>query len=252
MCLVLVAYQMHPIYPIIIAANRDEYYQRATASAHYWDDCPEILAGRDLEKMGTWMGVTKTGRFAALTNYRDPKEETKGKRSRGELVADSLQYKGNTVDYMKKLAESNDLYPGYNLLTGNREELYYYSNISKELIKVDPGVHGVSNHLLNTSWPKVQRGKNGMKKMISESNQDKLIANLFSLLQHSDPAPDSELPSTGISLEWERLLSPMFIKSDHYGTRCSTVLLLSNQDIHYVERVYNNGEMNERSFHIPG
>jgi uncharacterized protein with NRDE domain len=247
MCLILFAYHVHPVYKLIVAANRDEFYQRPTALAHYWEDNPDILAGRDLEKMGTWMGVTKNGRFSALTNYRDPKEATDGKRSRGELVVDALQYKGNVSEYMQNLVNKNDLYPGYNLLTGNANELYYYSNIGQELKKLKPGVYGVSNHLLNTEWPKVQKGVGGMTKIIDEK-QVNMEEQLFTLLQNADQSPDKLLPKTGVSLELERLLSPMFIKSEKYGTRSSTILLMSDKEIRYTERVFENDSIRNKQF----
>jgi uncharacterized protein with NRDE domain len=249
MCLVLFAYQVHPIYKLIVAANRDEFYQRPTAPVHYWEDDPEILAGRDLEKLGTWMGVTKSGRFAALTNYRDPKEVTEGKRSRGELVANALQYKGDIKGYMQSLVSNNDWYPGYNLLAGDGDELYYYSNVGQELIKVAPGIYGVSNHLLNTEWPKVQTGKEGLADILI-SNQEDYVEPLLTLLQKADQAPDEKLPQTGVSLEWERMLSPMFIKSEHYGTRSSTVLLMDEKEIQYVERVFTFSEVNTQKYKI--
>ena len=249
MCLILFAYKVHPKYKLMVAANRDEFYQRPTAPVHYWEDDPEILAGRDLEKLGTWMGVTKTGRFAALTNYRDPKEVTQGKRSRGELVANALQYKGDIKEYMQSLVRNNDTYPGYNLLAGDSDELYYYSNVEKELITVTPGIYGVSNHLLNTTWPKVQTGKEGLAAIL-DSNQEDLVEPLLTLLQKADQAPDEELPQTGVSLDLERLLSPMFIKSDNYGTRSSTVLLMNEQEIHYVERVFTFNEINTQKYTI--
>lgn len=237
MCLILFAYQVHPVYKLIVAANRDEFYQRPTAPAQYWEDSPDILAGRDLEKMGTWMGVTTSGRFAALTNYRNPEENTEGKKSRGELVADALIYKGNVRDYLQNLTEINNVYPGYNLLAGDANELFYYSNIGQELQKIEPGIYGVSNHLLNTEWPKVKRGREGMSQIITE-NQDDFVERLFLLLQNSDHAPDGLLPKTGVSLEWERMLSPLFIESEHYGTRSSTVLFMIEKEIQYTERVY--------------
>lgn len=249
MCLILFAYNVHPEYKLMVAANRDEFYQRPTAPAHFWEEEPEILAGRDLVKMGTWMGVTKTGRFAALTNYRDPKEITDGKRSRGELVADALQYKGQIKDYMESLVRNNDLYPGYNLLAGDGNALYYYSNVGQELMKVTPGIYGVSNHLLNTEWPKVQMGKNGLTEIINNKQMD-LVEGLLTLLQKTDQAPDENLPRTGISLELERMLSPMFIKSEGYGTRSSTVLLLSEKEIHYVERFFAKDEVNTQKYVI--
>ncbi|MBT2727280.1 NRDE family protein [Bacillus sp. ISL-75] len=249
MCLIVFAYRVHPVYKLLVAANRDEFYGRPTAPAHYWEDRPDILAGRDLEKMGTWMGVTTSGRFAALTNYRDPKEVTEGKRSRGELVADALKYKGNIKDYMQSLVKKKDLYPGYNLLAGDGTELYYYSNKGQELLKVEPGIYGVSNHLLNTEWPKVQKGKEGMSKIIN-GEQVELVEWLLSLLQNADQAPDELLPHTGVSLEWERMLSPLFIKSGNYGTRSSTVMLMSDKEIQYVERVFTKDGISEQQYKI--
>jgi uncharacterized protein with NRDE domain len=247
MCLILFAYKVHPVYKLIVAANRDEVYKRETAPAHYWEDHPEILAGRDLEKMGTWMGVTKTGRFAALTNYRNPQEVAEGKRSRGELVADALLYNGNVQEYMKELLEKKDLYPGYNLLAGDQNELYYYSNIGGELQKLEPGIYGVSNHLLNTEWPKVQKGKEQLSKVM-HGKQEILIDELFSLLQSADPAPDEMLPKTGVSLEMERMLSPLFISSEHYGTRSSTVMLMDGNVVQYIERVFTKDEVKQQKF----
>ncbi|MFL6560960.1 MAG: NRDE family protein, partial [Bacillus sp. (in: firmicutes)] len=202
-----------------------------------------------LEKMGTWMGVTTSGRFAALTNYRDPKEVTEGKRSRGELVADALKHKGNIKDYMQSLVKKKDLYPGYNLLAGDGTELYYYSNKGQELLKVEPGIYGVSNHLLNTEWPKVQKGKEGMSKIIN-GEQVELVERLLSVLQNADQAPDKLLPHTGVSLEWERMLSPLFIKSGNYGTRSSTVMLMSDKEIQYVERVFTKDGISEQQYKI--
>ncbi|QCJ41003.1 NRDE family protein [Bacillus sp. S3] len=249
MCLILFAYQVHPVYKLIVAANRDEFHQRPTAPAQFWLDQPEILAGRDLEKMGTWMGVTKTGRFSALTNYRDPLEEREGKRSRGELVADALAYQGKIADYMNTLEINKHQYPGYNLLSGDANELYYYSNVGGELQKLKPGIYGVSNHLLDTEWPKVKKGKTGLADIIG-GNRDGLVEQLFSLLKNADPAPDESLPSTGVSLEWERMLSPLFIKSEQYGTRSSTVLLMSDEEIQYVERVFSVDGAEDREFRL--
>jgi uncharacterized protein with NRDE domain len=249
MCLIVFAYRVHPVYKLLVAANRDEFYGRPTAPAHYWEDRPDILAGRDLEKMGTWMGVTTSGRFAALTNYRDPKEETEGKRSRGELVADALKHKGSIKDYMQSLVKKKDLYPGYNLLAGDGTELYYYSNKGQELLKVEPGIYGVSNHLLNTEWPKVQKGKEGMSKIIN-GEQVELVECLLSVLQNADQAPDELLPHTGVSLEWERMLSPLFIKSGNYGTRSSTVMLMSDKEIQYVERVFTKDGISDQKYRI--
>lgn len=233
----------------MVAANRDEFYQRPTAPAQFWEDAPEILAGRDLEKMGTWMGVTKSGHFAALTNYRDPNELTDGKRSRGELLSKLLKYNGDIQEYIKSLARNNEVYPGYNLLAGDGDHLYYYSNVGQEIKKLTPGIYGVSNHLINTEWPKVQIGKAGITDIIHNKQTD-LVEDLLTLLQKADQAPDEDLPKTGVSLELERMLSPMFIKSENYGTRSSTVLLMSDKEIQYVERVFSNNEIKDQRYTI--
>ena len=249
MCLILFAYDVHPKYRLVVAANRDEYYQRPTANAHFWEDEPEILAGRDLEKMGTWMGVSKNGRFAALTNFRNPKEQTDGKRSRGELVAEYLKGSSRPEEYLKIISRNRESYPGYNLLAGDLKQLYYYSNIENQILKLKPGIYGVSNHLLNTCWPKVTRGKEGLAALVKEQKHVQ-SEKLFQLLNNADPAADDDLPKTGVSLEWERTLSPIFIKSEGYGTRSSTVLLMSNEGIEYNERVYANEKISEQSFNI--
>ena len=249
MCLILFAYQVHPKYKLIVAANRDEEYKRPTHSAHYWDDHPHVLAGRDLEKMGTWMGVTTKGRFSALTNYRNPKESSEGKRSRGELVANFLINHDRAERYTKEISQRRTEYPGYNLLAGDTRNLYYYSNVNNEIQMVKPGIYGLSNHLLNTDWPKVKRGRDGLTKIIQE-NQGNFTEELFSLLQNSDIAPDEDLPSTGVSLEWERTLSPLFIKTESYGTRSSTVLLMTDEEVIFKERVYSVNEIGNREYQI--
>ncbi|WP_059172785.1 NRDE family protein [Bacillus sp. FJAT-27445] len=251
MCLILFAYKAHPRFRLIVAANRDESYARPTAAADFWKDEPEILAGRDLEKMGTWMGITTDARFAALTNYRDPKQmNAVGMLSRGELVAGFLKGKVKAGDYMAGLSATRGLYPGYNLLADDGESLYYYSNIEGIVREVEPGIHGVSNHLLNTPWPKVERGKKGLGQLLKE-DAGSLEQELFSLLQNVEPAPDLDLPDTGIGLEWERVLSPLFIRSEGYGTRCSTVLLVEEDKLSYSEKVYNLDGIAENKFSLP-
>lgn len=249
MCLILFAYRYHPTYKLIVAANRDESLERLTAPAQFWEDHPQLLAGRDLTKMGTWMGVTTSGRFAALTNYRDPYEPITGKSSRGELVADFLTSSGNPADYMKEVASTRHLYPGYNLLVGDANDLYYYSNRGNKIQKLEPGIYGVSNHLINTEWPKVNRGKEGLLRTINSSDPN-IIEQLLTLLQNEEPAPDDSLPNTGVSLEWERILSPMFIESEGYGTRSSTILLTTDDEIFYKERVYSKQGISDSEFTI--
>jgi len=243
---------MHPTYRLIVAANRDEFYERPTAPAHYWEDAPHVLAGRDLLKMGTWMGVTTSGRFAALTNYRDPAEETRGRRSRGEVVADFLKGTASPEAFAAAASSRRELYPGYNLLAGDADELYYYSNVADDARKLPPGIYGVSNHLLDTPWPKVERGKAGLAEAIQGSGGG-LAERLFDVLRDAEPAPDERLPSTGVPLDWERLLSPIFIRSPErgYGTRSSTVILAADDAIHFRERVVAQDRAEERRFDVP-
>jgi uncharacterized protein with NRDE domain len=251
LCLILFAYQVHPTYKLIVAANRDEFYQRPTAPVHYWEDYPYILAGRDLSKMGTWMGVTRSGRFAALTNYRDPKEITEGKRSRGELVADFLKGSDDPEQYLIEIAKKRHLYPGYNLLAGDVNELYYYSNIGDKVQKLESGIYGVSNHLLDSDWPKVKRGRERLSSIISGSNES-LSEQILTFMQEAETASDEMLPNTGVSIELERMLSPIFIKSDGYGTRSSSALLMTDEEIIFRERVYTKEGMSdvENSFYF--
>jgi uncharacterized protein with NRDE domain len=256
MCLILFAFDAHPVYKLIVAANRDEAYTRPTSDADFWNDVPHILAGRDLEKMGTWMGVTTSGRFAALTNFRNPLETTEGMRSRGELVSEFLKGNESPKSYVEKASSHDSVYPGYNLLTGNTEELYYYSNIGKQILKVQPGFYGLSNHLLNSDWPKVKTGTAGLKKIVTDhldetKEKSELVEKLFTLLKSSDPAPDDLLPNTGVGVHLERILSPLFIKSEGYGTRSSTVCLLGEHEVHYAERIYSDEKSREREFAIP-
>ena len=249
MCLILFAYKKHPEYDLIVAANRDEFYNRPTAPVHFWEDEPEILAGRDLEKMGTWMGITTSGRFAALTNFRNPAEITDGKRTRGEITTAALKHKGNMLDFMQQLSEKDDLYTGYNLIAGDIRQLYYYSNISRSLEELEPGFYGLSNALLNTPWPKVVKGKSQLEKIFAKQPHD-FIEELFTMLQNDERAPDEFLPKTGMTLEWERILSPLFIKSDTYGTRSSAVLLMSNDKAYLQERTYSSDGFSKKEFEL--
>ncbi|MFC3884169.1 NRDE family protein [Bacillus songklensis] len=228
MCLILVAYHVHPVYPLIIAANRDEFYERATAPAAFWEDAPAVLAGRDLEKGGTWMGVTRTGRFAAITNYRAPGQARSDVKSRGFLVSDYLTGTDKPKEYLEKVQQVHELYNGFNLLAGDTESLYYYTPVCNEIKKVSPGVHGLSNHVMDTPWPKVRRGTEKLKQALWNKTIDETL--LLSILSDSEEASEEELPDTGIGKEWEKLLSPLFIRSDKYGTRSSTIFTLDNDN----------------------
>lgn len=223
MCLILVAWQVHPEYPLVIAANRDEFFARPTAPAGFWKDAPQVLAGRDLEAGGTWMGVTRGGRFAALTNFRDPAQNRREAPSRGTLVADFLSGVESAQAYLARIAPRAKLCNGYNLLVGDGASLWWSSNMGGAPRALDPGVYGVSNHLLDTPWPKVGAGKTALAQALDRLPNDEA---LFRLLQDDGIHPDQHLPQTGVPLDWERLLSSAFVKSPDYGTRGSTVLCL--------------------------
>ncbi|MCF8177237.1 MAG: NRDE family protein [Sulfuritalea sp.] len=225
MCLILVAWRVHTDYPLVVAANRDEFFARPTAPAEFWNDTPQLLAGRDLEAGGTWMGATRNGRFAALTNFRDPAQNKSGAPSRGSLVADFLAGGESPADYLQQTAATGQARNGYNLLVGDGESLWWSSNMSGEARSLAPGVYGVSNHLLDTPWPKVGAGKTALALALDRLPHDQA---LFELLQDDGIHPDEHLPQTGVPLDWERLLSSAFVRSPDYGTRSSTVLCVGN------------------------
>lgn len=233
MCLILFAWQQHADYSLIVAANRDEYYSRPSAAADFWGDAPQILAGRDLQAGGTWMGVTRSGRFAALTNVREPLRPYSGNLSRGELVSDFLTSEQTPQDYAVDVLARGDEYAGFNLLLGNVDSLLWVSNRADAPLTLNPGVYGISNHVLDTPWPKVVTGKLRFSGLLQ--NPDYL--HLLDLLQDSTSAEEGTLPDTGVGLEMERLLSPMFIRSPLYGTRASTVLLVGKQIV-FVEQSF--------------
>lgn len=238
MCLIFLSIQDHPRYKLIVAANRDEFYQRKTAAAAHWNDHPEILGGRDLEAQGTWMAMNKNGRIAMVTNYRDLRNLKTVAPSRGTLVTDYLLELNSPENYLKDVAAKGHEYNGFNLIVGSPEELWYNSNYKQGVEQLSPGLHGLSNHLLDTPWPKVERGLEKMRKLVTSN--EILSAQLFDILFDDAVAPDNRLPDTGIGLERERALSSMFIKSPGYGTRCSTVILIDrNNSVQFSERVYD-------------
>ena len=238
MCLIFLSLHNHPKYKLIIAANRDEFYTRRTAAANYWSDHPEALGGRDLEAGGTWMGMTKKGRISLITNYRDPKNIDLEAPSRGQLVSDFLTGQEAPTIYLNRIAARGKSYNGFNLIVGNTEELWYFSNYRTGVEKISPGLHGLSNHLMETPWPKVQRGK---EKMVKILRQQAIRPNdLLDLLYDDVTASDELLPDTGVGLDRERMLSSMFIKSPGYGTRCSTVVMVDKSNhVIFTERVFD-------------
>jgi uncharacterized protein with NRDE domain len=241
MCLVLIALGSHPDYPLIVAANRDEFYDRPTAPAGFWDDAPAILAGRDLKAGGTWLGIDRRGRFAAVTNYRQGQRERPAPRSRGHLVSDFLTTSIGVRDYIQRAQADAALYNGFNLIAGDARELLYFSNREDQARALQPGVYGLSNHLLDTAWPKVTSIKSAFGALLNRGASE-LIDELFVLLSDRNQPADDQLPRTGVGPEWERLLSSAFIASSHYGTRSSTVVLVGRDGaVAFAERNFGPG-----------
>jgi len=251
MCLILFAYNIHPEYPLVLAANRDEFYRRQSLPAHWWQDHPDILAGKDLDGGGTWMGISRSGRLAAVTNVREgvPREGTY--RSRGELPLTCLN--NTTVeDRLTDLLMSvKDAYRGFNLLFGTLKKLYFFSNRNNTVQQLEPGIHGLSNASLNTPWPKVRQGKEQLALLLNQPVPD--VQALFDLLADDRTVPDHHLPETGVDLEWERLLSAIHIRSEDYGTRSSSVLMIDaqgNASLHEKERAPREGPIKQFHFKI--
>jgi uncharacterized protein with NRDE domain len=240
MCLIFIALKNHPRYKLIVAANRDEFYDRKTAAASYWQDHPQILGGRDLHASGTWLGMTKTGRICMVTNFRDPRNINPKAPSRGKLVTDFLLDTSSGERYLTKLEGHAKKYNGFSLIAGTVDDLSYFSNYRDGVIILNSGLFGLSNHLLETPWPKVENGKNRIQSLLRSSAVK--ADELFDVLQDGALSSDEKLPDTGVGLELERALSAAFIKTPGYGTRCSTVIMVdySNQ-VSFTERVFDPG-----------
>ncbi len=248
MCLILFSNAQHPRYKLILAANRDEFLARPTEPATFWEAYPDILAGRDVKAGGTWMGITKNLRFAAITNYRDPAAEKQDAPTRGRLVLDFLSSTTAPDTYLQQLQTGANAYNGFNLLVGDPENIWYYSNREDVVRQVEPGLHGLSNHLLDTPWPKVEKGKVRLQTAIDEASFSSEA--LLDVLSDATPAPDAHLPETGVPLAWERILSPMFIKAPNYGTRASTILLVDHDgEVTFVERTIGGGNEGGKDVH---
>lgn len=248
MCIIFIIQNQHPNFPIIIAANRDEYYSRPTVSAHFWPKHPDLLAGMDKLAGGTWLGVTRQGRFAAVTNYREPDPQP-GQYSRGQLVTRFLLSHDSNTTYTQKLQETSSLYAGFNCIYGtltSTGQLQYFSNRSLQTTTLGSGIYGLSNAQLDSPWPKITQGK---------SEIDYLLAKTFAaedwldFLGNNHITNDSELPDTGIGIDKERLLSSRFIQTENYGTRCSTIITVSKTGVlDFTERNYQQNGANTRHF----
>ena len=237
MCLICVAYRRHAEYPLVVLANRDEFYARPSAPARFWPPSDSVLAGRDLREGGMWLGITRQGRFAAVTNFREPDSTRADARSRGWLVRDFLFGAMPARDYAETLVRDGHRYNGFNLLLGESGRLFYCSNRTARLRELAHGVYGLSNHSLDTPWPKVERVKTILTSAFQHGDvgTDQLLGKLADRLRPSD----EHLPNTGVGLEWERVLAPMFITSVTYGTCSSTVITVDKIGrVRFAERSF--------------
>ncbi|SRR5258706_3669695 len=239
MCLIVFALQSDPRYELLLGANRDEFHQRGSSAAGYWLDAPQILGGRDLKAGGTWLGVTRAGRFAAVTNYRDPKTQRGDARSRGELAASFLGGSQSPAEFAASASALKAIYNPFNLLLGERNECWFVGSREAAPIALTPGLHGLSNASLDTPWPKVERSRRMLAWALATGDPE---GALIEGLGDRAEAPDAELPDTGVGLALERRLSPPFIVGDEYGTRASTVLALrSDGSIRLIEQNFGPG-----------
>jgi len=249
MCLIVVAWRAHRDYPLIVAANRDEFFARPTLPAHWWTETPDLLAGRDERRGGTWFGVTKHGRIAMVTNYREPPSGPPAPQSRGALVGEFLKTDVAAPDYQRQIAERRAEYDGFNLIAGDRDSLWFLGKREPAPRELGAGIHGMSNGDLDAPWPKVLKGKRALQDCLeragvsprpSGERGNVLIDSLFSMLADRLPAAVGDLPDTGVGRDLEHKLSPVFVHLDGYGTRSSTVVLLDRHGLlHFHERSFD-------------
>lgn len=234
MCLIAFAWQCHEDYPLIVLANRDEFFRRPAQPAHWWADAPELLAGRDLQAGGSWMGLAASGRFAALTNFREPSQPAVDAPSRGGLVRAALESTASAHDELQALAARCARYAGFNLLVGDGKSLGVLESRTGTVRMLEAGVYGLSNHLLDSPWPKLVKVREGLRQWLAldadnagASLPEAATALTLQLLRDDRPVADEHLPTTGLDLEWERALSAPFIRAPGYGTRCTSLVCVA-------------------------
>jgi uncharacterized protein with NRDE domain len=241
MCIAAFAWNPESDAPLLLAANRDEFFARPTEPMHWWPDA-EVLAGRDLKANGAWLGMTRAGRFALLTNIRNPALRRAGAPSRGDIVKDFLESTVPAASFVATLAASAPRFEGFNLLcgdlTGPSRELWFLNSVERVSQRLETGLYGLSNASLDTDWPKLIRVKQGLRHALAEQDRTAQDARLLRLLQNTTPTADRQLPATGVPIEWERALGSIFINRDNYGTRASTVLRVSGAQATVVELSY--------------
>jgi uncharacterized protein with NRDE domain len=233
-CLIALAWRARHDIPLVVAANRDEWRERPAKAAHWWPERPELLAGRDLQAGGTWMGVTRGGRFAAVTNFRDPSDKRSTARSRGTLVTEFLLGNESPARFLSNLSVRAPEYNGFNLIVGDGTSLFYFGSREGQPRAIEPGIHAISNHVLDEPWPKVVAAQVAMDEALGERDP---MGALFTMLSDPGRAADEDLPKTGVGIEWERRLSAALITGADYGTRASTVVAMtSNGEVLFEER----------------
>ena len=248
MCLILISHRAHPEYPLVVGANRDEFYERPTSPAEFWQDAPDVLAGRDLQASGTWLGITRDLRFAAVTNFRDLRSMQPRARSRGDLTRAFLCGASPAEQYLESVRRRAGEYNGFNLFVCDATGLFYFSNRDGEVRKLAPGTYGLSNHLLDTPWPKVTELKPRFDAAIRQPLDADAIRRILS---DRGVAPDAALPDTGVGLERERMLSAAFVVSETYGTRSTTALSVgADRTVRFDEWTFGPGGVlaGERNF----
>lgn len=243
MCLAVLAIAPRPGIELLLVANRDEFHDRPARQAEFWADAPDVVGGRDLSKGGTWLGITRSGRYALLTNYRDPRDVKPDAPSRGLILREFLLGRQEPRAFLQDLRGRASAFGGFNLVVGDPLGAFWFSNRTNDPRELSRGVHGLSNALLDTPWPKVRKTKERLEALLSNesmSTESISIEAGFGILADAEQAPDSELPDTGVGLEWERILSSPFIRSPKYGTRASTVVLIESAGrVTFAERTFD-------------
>lgn len=246
MCLIVFAWKLLPSTPLIVAGNRDEFYDRPAVPAAWWENSPKVYAGKDLRAGGTWLGIASqdgpgspTAKFAAITNIRAPSEKRTDAPSRGHLVSDYLTGDTGAAEYVELIRPNAHAYNGFNLLLGDQDKLIWFSNRHQDDERngrpLQPGIYGISNAALDTPWPKVVRTKAEFASLLCQRAPEDAY---FEMLSNSTQAPDCRLPDTGVSFDMERLLSSAFIESPTYGTRSSSLVrIYDDKPVEFLEKV---------------
>src|SRR3569833_4293168 len=230
MCLLILAWRVHPRYRIVVAANRDEFHERPTEAMGLWPPPDELIAGRDLRAGGTWLGVDRRRRFGIVTNFRELQRPAPGAPSRGNLIPGYLRNPAPVTDYLQQLEPVAEQYSGFNLLLTDNDSLRYVSNRAPQFAHpLPPGIYGLSNELLDTPWPKLQRVRRQFDPLVSQPGPLSTEAVFAILADPTQAGVDEALPQTGLSRDWEQLLSSPFISNSDYGTRCSTVVMIDKE-----------------------